>query len=900
MKDMARNDIVMGMKTDSYNFDRDCEGCSLGKQSREPFSKKGTEHASDILHLVHSDVCGPMQIASDGGARYLLTFIDDHSRMTVTYFMKNKCEVLERFKEYVSMAENFTGKKLKCLRSDNGGEYISKEFDNFCKQHGIIQEPTIPRTPQQNGVAERMNRTLLENARSMLYHAKMPLRFWAEAINTAAYIRNRCPTTAIKGCTPYEVWFKRKPNISNLKVFGCNAYVHIPKEKRQKLDAKSTKCIFIGYADPRKGYRMYDPGTKKVILSRDVKFCENNFENINHAGEGIREESINVYHDFERDFHVIYPEEDDKAEDDNNNLQDLEPVGDSETLRRSERERRNPNRYGEWIDTEAIDLDSLSDAENLTANAFLSIIPEASIAEPRSIKDAWNGEYAEKWREATDSEYESLLKNETWTLVPLPKNRNIVGSKWVFKVKHRADGTIDRFKARLVAQGYSQQQGVDYNEVFAPVTRANSIRVILSIANAMSMEIHQMDVKTAFLNGNLDEEIYMKQPKGYVDTKNPDYVCKLQKSLYGLKQAARCWNSVIDQSFKDSGYVQNKADPCVYVKNITRSNKKSIMIIAIHVDDLILACNDAQMMETEKADLQRKFEMKDQGEAHHILGMCISRNKEERTLTISQKMYLENVLKRFNMQDCKRVATPIDPNQSLIKLKDDEQSVNLQDYQAVIGCLTYAMTISRPDLATSVGILSQFMSKPGQNHWKAVTRVLRYIKGSLNIGLKFDASYQTPVDVIGFTDADWAGDVVERKSTSGYVFQICGGTVSWRSKRQEIVALSSTEAEYKALSFAAQELMWLRSFLKDLGYEQKTNILNEDNQGAIALSKNPDNHSRTKHIDVRYHYIRDLVEKKKVEVNYCPTNNNLADLMTKGLPRPRFEELCKKLGIIKV
>ena len=350
VKDMARYDIVMGMKTDSYNFDRDCEGCSLGKQSRDPFSKKGTEHASDVLHLVHSDVCGPMQIASDGGARYLLTFIDDHSRMKVTYFMKNKCEVLEKFKEYVIMAENFTGKKLKCLRSDNGGEYISKEFDNFCKQNGIIQEPTIPRTPQQNGVAERLNRTLLESARSMLYHAKMPLHFWAEAINTAAYKRNRCPTTALKGCTPYEVWFKRKPNISNLKVFGCNAYVHIPKEKRQKLDAKSSKCIFIGYADQRKGYRMYDPGTKKVILSHDVKFCENNFQNINHADEGIREESINVYHDFERDFHVFYPEADDKAEDDNNNLQDLEPVGDSETLRRSERERRNPNRYGEWID----------------------------------------------------------------------------------------------------------------------------------------------------------------------------------------------------------------------------------------------------------------------------------------------------------------------------------------------------------------------------------------------------------------------------------------------------------------------------------------------------------------------------------------------------------------------
>ena len=277
----------------------------------------------------------------------------------------------------------------------------------------------------------------------------------------------------------------------------------------------------------------------------------------------------------------------------------------------------------------------------------------------------------------------------------------------------------------------------------------------------------------------------------------------------------------------------------MYVKNIIRNGKKSTMIIAIHVDDLTLACNDAEMMATEKKDLQREFEMKDQGEVHHILGMSISRNRDKHTLTISQRTYLENVLKRFNMQDCKPVATLIDPNQNLVKLKDDEQSVNLEDYQALIGCLTYAMTISRPDSATAVGILSKFMSKPGQSHWKGVKRVLRYIKGSLNVGLKFDASNQTYVDVVGFTDADWAGDVVERKSTSGYVFQICGGTVSWRSKRQEIVALSSTEAEYIALSFAAKELMWLRSFLKDLGYEQQSNLLYENNQGSTALSKNP-------------------------------------------------------------
>ena len=832
VKIMNEKEMVKGMKVESFEVETNCEGCALGKQTRNPFSKNTKEPATEILDLVHSDVCGPIQITSDGGANYVLTFIDDKSRMTIVYFLKHKSEVLSKFKECIQLAENFTGNKLKCLKSDNGGEYTSRDFEQFCKQRGITHELTVPRTPQQNGIAERMNRTLFETARSMLCHAKMPLRFWADAVNTAAYLRNRSPTTALNGHTPYEIWFGKKPNVSHLRVFGCNGYVHIPKENRKKLDAKSKECILLGYADRCHGYRMYDPISRKIITSRDVKFNENNFQN--KGNQPDRTESIDVYHNFQKDFDVLLPEVEGEAEKGHLEQHEeppehIQPVGENDNIRRSLREKRPPNRYGTWIEGDQAELEDLSNEDERDgANTALSEVSDILSQEPKSIKEAWQGEFANEWK------------------------------------------------------------------------RANSLRIILAIANAKDMEIHHMDVKTAFLNGNLTEEIYMKQPEGYINPEHPDYVCRLHKSLYGLKQSARCWNTVIDQYFKDKGYVQNQADLCVYVKNVIKGENKSTMIVFLHVDDIVLACNDQEMMKNEKKDMQKRFEMQDLGEASHILGIKISREREKRILRISQQNYLEKVLERFQMKDCKPVATPIEPDNKLTKLKEGEKVVNAMGYQAAIGSLTYAMTMTRPDLAASIGILGKFMSNPGTEHWTALKRVLRYIKGTLDVGLQFNGCSQESVDLIGYADADWAGDITERKSTSGYVFKVCGALVSWRSKRQEVIALSSTEAEYIALSFAAQELLWLKAFLTDLGYNQEENLLHEDNQGAIALTRNPENYSRTKHIDVRYHFIRNLIQKKQIKVDYCPTAEMLADLMTKGLHRLRFRELCKKLGIVEL
>ena len=518
--------------------------------------------------------------------------------------------------------------------------------------------------------------------------------------------------------------------------------------------------------------------------------------------------------------------------------------------------------------------------------------------EPKTVHEALNGEQSSQWREAMESEYSSLLMNDTWDLVPQPEGQNIVGSRWVLKVKRDENGSVDRFKARLVAQGYSQVRGVDYDEVFSPVARNTSVRSLLALANAHDLEVHQMDVKTAFLNGSLDCDIYMSQPEGFVDPDRPNHVCKLKKSIYGLKQSARCWNTTLDEYLKSVGYRKSNADGCIYVKSMKDVNGHiSFVILGVYVDDIIPVSNDTALLKAEKAALCERFEMVDQGEIHYLLGMSIKRDRESRTLTISQPNYVEKVLRKFGMENCKPVSTPLEPGRRFQQLSPNDEPFDVQTYQQAIGCLTYVSTATRPDIAAAVGVLSQYMSKPSKDHWTGVKRILRYLKGTLKYGLKFSVHEEEP-ELFGYSDADWAGDVDTRRSTSGYVFQIGTSTVSWSSRKQATVAKSSTEAEYVALSSATQEAVWLRRLMEDLGREMAApTTIYEDNQGAIELAKNAKYHNRTKHIDICHHFVRERVVSNEIQVIYCPTGDMIADIMTKGLAKIAFEKLRDLLGV---
>ena len=573
LKLMNEKSIVDGIKLNvKEEVSHDCEGCAKGKMQRTPFPRRSQHKSNEVLELVHSDVCGPMHVKSLGGLKYFLTFNDDFSRFASVYFLKTKSQVLETFKEFVASVKNQTEKRIKTLRSDNGGEYKSADFIRYCNSCGIKQEFTVPMTPEQNGVSERLNRTKMDTACSMLYHGHLPLSFWAEAVSTSVYLRNLSPSVSIDGMTPYERWYEHKPNVNHLRVFGCNAYVHVPDQKHKKLEEKSTTCIFVGYPITSKGYTFYNPESKKMFVSRDAKFLENSFvSNKVKATESSQDKEI-------FDFDSYFPEAEPVNED---SQEEIVP-------RRSQRIRSAPERPGTltgdwWRNNRLYVTTNVNDVD----------------FEPRSMDEALNSSNAFKWKAAADSEYESLLKNDTWKLVELPPGKNVVGCKWIFKLKRNADGSISRYKARLVTQGHTQEAGLEYDEVFAPVARYTSIRTVLAMSNALDLELHQMDVKTAFLNGELDNEIYMMQPDGYVDRQRADMVCKLQKSIYGLKQSARCWHLSIDQLLKASDYIQSDADPCIYSK----SGESTIMSIALYVDDLLLASNDINLLENEKKAL---------------------------------------------------------------------------------------------------------------------------------------------------------------------------------------------------------------------------------------------------------------------------------------------------------
>ena len=493
-----------------------------------------------------------------------------------------------------------------------------------------------------------------------------------------------------------------------------------------------------------------------------------------------------------------------------------------------------------------------------------------------------------------EAEMRSLRRNDVWELVALPENRQVVGSKWVYKVKVDGDGQVERYKARLVAQGYTQRKGADYDETFSPVVRMESLRTVVGMAVRNGMRLHQLDVTTAFLNGKLNEVVYMRQPEGFVAEGSENLVCRLKRSIYGLKQSPRCWNSTIDGYLKQLGFLQSNSDPCVYIAALGE-----LAVIGVYVDDIVIACRNEERIKEVKRALCMKFDVNDLGELHHFLGLKVVQDKVSGDVWIGQPAYVRKVLERFGMQDAKSVATPVDTSSKLVKATEDDVLVDQSIYQSAVGSLLYLSTSTRPDIAFAVSNVAKFSANPTTRHWTGVKRILRYLKGTSDLGLHYTSSDVD--DLIGYSDSDWAGNLDDRRSVSGYMFMLCGAPISWMSKKQTSVALSTAEAEYIALSTATQEAVWLRQLTSELRFEQtKPTVIYEDNQSAISLAQNPQFHGRMKHIDIRHHFVREKVTDGMIEIKYCRSNGMLADMLTKGLSRTVFETLRMSAGVVPV
>ncbi|WVZ01079.1 hypothetical protein V8G54_027148 [Vigna mungo] len=862
-----------------------CEDCLVGKQRRVSFRRSENGRRKDhILDLVHSDVCSTSK-KSLGGAQYFVTFIDDHSRKLWVYPLKRKDEVLRIFKEFHTSVERETGRKLKCLRSDNGGEYRGP-FEHYCKTHGIKHEKVPPKTPQMNGVAERFNRTIAEKVRSMLSHAKLPKSFWGEAVVTAADLINLSPSRPLNGKIPEEVWSGKKASYRNLRVFGCKASVHIPKDERAKLDAKAKDCIYLGSPRDEFGFRLWDPANRKIVRSRDVVFFENQtIQDIKKVEKPtlklISDQSPIVINNSGGETPQAEPELqlDEMAEEaDQPNLTEvdqlIEETPQEPQLRRSTRQKQPSRRY--------------------FSDEYVNFTDEG---EPQSFVEAMEMKDKEKWLQAMEEEMQSLKENHTYDLVELPKERRALQNKWVFKLKNEENNPSPRYKAQIVVKGCNQKKGIDFDEIFSPVVKMTSIRAILGLAAKLDLEIEQLDVKTTFLHGDLEEEIYMKQPEGFEEPGKEHLVCRLKKSLYGLKQAPRQWYKKFDSFMIQHSFKKTSVDHCVFVKHY--ENGESVILL-LYVDDMLIVGKEKIKIAALEKALSKSFAMKDLGAVKKILGMKISRDRSRRMLWVSQEDYIEKILKRFNMHNAKSARVPIAGHFKLSKSQcpkneEEKEEMSKVPYSSAMGSLMYAMVCTRPDIGYAVGVVSRFLSNPGKEHWEAVKWILRYLRGSAKRSLCFGNG---DLKLIGYSDSDMAGDVDSRKSTSGYLITFAGGAVSWQSKLQKCVTLSTAEAEYVAVTEASKEMLWMKNFLSELGHDQDDYVVNCDNQSTIHLTKNPMFHSRSKHIDVRYHWIREALDEKKLKIEKIHTDLNWSDMMTKSIPTKKVEDCCQGAGIL--
>ena len=522
-----------------------------------------------------------------------------------------------------------------------------------------------------------------------------------------------------------------------------------------------------------------------------------------------------------------------------------------------------------------------------TFRAFTSNITEIQV--PRDIQEAFK---YPKWKAAVDEEVRALAKNGTWEITDLPRGKKPVGCKWIFTVKYKADGNVDRYKARLVAKGFTQSYGIDYQETFAPVAKLNTVRVLLSLAANLDWSLHQLDVKNAFLNGDLEEEVYMDIPAGLETTSNFNKVCRLRKSLYGLKQSPRAWFERFTKVVKGYGFVQCQSDHTLFVKHFP---ERKLAILIVYVDDIILTGNHEGKIDLLKKLLTKEFEIKDLGNLKYFLGMEIARSKKG--IAVSQRKYVLDLLNETGMLGCKPAKTPMD---STVKLEESDGSppVDKGRYQRLVGKLIY-LSHTRPDIGFSVSMVSQFMNNPTEKHMTAVTRILRYLKMTPGKGLFFQRTTKKEIEI--FSDADWASSVTDRRSTSGYCSFVWGNLVTWRSKKQSVVARSSAEAEFRAMAQGICEGIWLNRLLEELRVLSKHPlVLYCDNQAAISIAKNPVHHDRTKHVEIDRHFIKEKIEEGFFKVSFIPTNCQTADILTKALARVNHEDLTEKLGMINI
>ncbi|KAH0674692.1 hypothetical protein KY284_014877 [Solanum tuberosum] len=901
-----------------------CPVCPMSRQTRLPFSKSTTQ-STRLFELLHVDLWGPYHTPTHDNHKYFITMVDDYSRSTWTHLLSCKSNALQVIKAFISMVETQFDTSLKTIRSDNGLEFINNEATLYFQSKGIIHQKSCPYTPQQNGVVERKHKYLLETARTLMFQSHLPQKYWGECILTATHIINRLPSNYLHGKCPFEVLYQRKPLYSALKNFGCLCYPTIPKVHRDKFEPRTTPHIFVGYPFGTKGYKVLSLATRKIHVSRDVVFHESVFP-FTSAPKGASFDSVSKslhcipssplshlpYHFDCEDTSVLLPYSTDHESvsvmDTRSPLDTTLPpdvndpithiVDESVLPRKSSRTHKAPAYLNDYHcptttpkqHTSSLSLHALfSNHHHITPDA---ISPDSQFLLQNVCHDSEPMSYEEAainpaWQAAMTQEFEALHANHTWDLLPLPLGKRAIGCKWVYRVKHKADGSIERFKARLVVKGYTQQAGIDYVETFSPVVKMTTVRSLIATTVKRGWNISQLDVTNAFLHGDLHEEVYMETPPGLmVDT--PGLVCKLNKSLYGLKQASRQWYEKLTAALYSRGYTHSVNDYSLFYK---KSNKSTVFL-AVYVDDVILTGTDSAEIDPLKKFLHDQFKIKDLGRLHYFLGLEVLYKSDG--VLISQRKFALDLLKEFDCLHCPCSPSPLDPT---VKLQAKEGIV-LSDptfYRKLVGKLNF-LTNTRLDISYAVQHLSQFLQDPREPHLHATFHLLRYIKRDPTLRIFMSNSHDCIVRA--FCDSDWATCPDSRRSVSGYIVLLGNTPISWKSKKQETVSLSSAEAEYRSLRKVVGELVWLNKLFEELAVPTSTPYaVFCDSQSALHIARNPVFHERTKHIEVGCHFVRNKLHDGLMTLHHVTTSEQLADILTKVLTGIKHLAILGKLDV---
>ncbi|GJT95818.1 retrovirus-related pol polyprotein from transposon TNT 1-94, partial [Tanacetum coccineum] len=729
---------------------------------------------------------------------------NEYSRYTWIFFLKKKSDAADCIMSFIRKIETLNEVRVKELRSDNGTEFKNHKLEEFCDKKGISHNFSSPCTPEQNGVAERRNRTLIEAARIMLNSAKLPKQFWGEAVNTACYTQNRSIIVKRHGKTSYDVFRGRSPDISYFHVFGCPVHIHNHMDHLGKFDEKADDGFFLGYSLVAKAFRVFNirrqemEETVHVTFSEDDEFLKPRSEvtqwpgNTGHPSNPVPQDR------WSREKHI--------------ELVNIigEPLAGITTRSRIR------------------DSDVVSASECLYVN-YLSEM------DPKKLFEALE---EEGWIIAMQKELNQFERNNVWTLVPKPHGKTIIGTKWIWKNKMDENGIVNKNNTRLVAQGYNQQEGIDYEETFAPVARLKAIRIFLAYAAYMGFMVEY-----------------------------PNHVCKLDKALYGLKQAP---GMKLFQNFLFSTSLSE-----------------------IYVDDIIFGSTNSKLNKQFGKLMTKKYEMSMMGELTYFLSFQIK--QDFKGISICLEKYVKDLLKKYDLADCASVKCPMLPPNNL---GPDESGVSVNEtlFRGMIGSLMY-LTASRPDIQFSTCLCARYQANPKESHLVAVKRIFRYLKGTPNLGLWYPKG--SGFDLKAYSDSDYAGCNLDRKSTSGGCQILGGKLVCWSAKKQSSVAMSSAEAEYVAAGCCAQ-VLWIKSQLADYDVLYDKVPIFCDNTSVIAISNNPVLHSRTKHIDIRYHFIRDHILKGDIELHFVPTDLQLADIFTKPLAEPSFTRLVAELGMLNI